>query len=721
MTVEQSDTFGGWPWQFFELAGAILLALRPDGTVSYINQKGAETLGYPVQEILDSDWFETFLPARMRADVRRVFEQVSAGAANAPERFENTVLCRDGSERIIAWRNSAVRDASGKIVVGLSSGEDVTEQRRAEAALREGEARFRATFEQAAVGMAHVGLDWRFLRLNEKLCEITGYSREELEARTFGDITHPDDLAADVALAEALRAGTIPHYAIEKRYIRKDGSTVWVKLTGSLVRDCQGRPDYFIAVVDDITLRKQAERLLADEELQRMALSSADAGAWQWDKAGSLSWKEKTYRIFGLDPSEAPPDFRSWLERCVHREDRHLFEDALRRAADEGGAEFRIEFRSNHPQLGQRWVISVGRVICDDNRRPARAYGIVMDITEKRRIEERLHASEERLRMAMAAGDIGVWDWDIRSGGIGWSENFAAVTGIAPEDFPTTVEGWRALVHPDDRERVDSALHRALAGEEDYAIEFRMLGPEGRVRWTASRGRVIRDEAGQPIRMIGIDMDVSARKAADERQELVTHELDHRIRNLITLVQSMARQTLGAGPDRDEFVARTGALGKAHALLLAGGGGVAEVAEVVSQVMAPYSRDRIRMNGPRVSVPPRMVQMLALILHELATNAAKHGALAGWKGTVSVDWSTGANAEDVLHLSWTERDVSTAGPLRESGFGTRLLRSVCRAAGGQIDLSLQPDGLSARLRIPLSERPGTASTGIGVRVTTTTG
>src|SRR5262245_44697728 len=136
---------------------------------------------------------------------------------------------------------------------------DVTEQKRAEEELRESEERFRATFEQAAVGIAHVGLQGHWLRVNQKLCDIVGYTREELAERTFQDITHPDDLEADLAFVRQLLAGHISTYSMEKRYFHKDGSIVWIELTVSLVREPSGEPKYFISVVEDICAKKRAE------------------------------------------------------------------------------------------------------------------------------------------------------------------------------------------------------------------------------------------------------------------------------------------------------------------------------------------------------------------------------------------------------------------------------------------------------------------------------
>jgi PAS domain S-box-containing protein len=143
--------------------------------------------------------------------------------------------------------------------------------------LQRSEERFRATFEQAAVGMAHVGLSGQWLRVNRRLCEIVGYSRQELQDLTFQDITHPDDLAIDLGQAERLAAGRIESYSMEKRYIRRDGSVVWVNLTGSCVRDGEGRPEYHIAVVEDIDSRKRAEESLDFiAEAGRLLASSLD-------------------------------------------------------------------------------------------------------------------------------------------------------------------------------------------------------------------------------------------------------------------------------------------------------------------------------------------------------------------------------------------------------------------------------------------------------------
>ena len=703
MVTEQAQTAGGWPWQFFEIAGSILLALRTDGRVTHINQAGAETLGRSVQEILERDWTECFVPEQARDMVGAILRQVAAGAANAPERFEHPVLCGDGSQRIIAWRNGTVRNASGAIAAILCSGEDVTERRAAEAALRESEARFRATFEQTAVGLAHVGLDGRFLRLNDKLCEITGYGRAELQTRTFGDITHPADLEADLAQARALREGKIAHYTMEKRYIRKDGSEVWVNLTGSLVSDAEGRPAYFIAVVEDISLRKRAEMLQVDGALQRLALTAANAGAWRWSASdGRLLWAPETYRILGFEPSEAPPDFSTWLSRGVHPDDHHLLHDVLNRAGATGVTEFNLEIRCLHPEAGLRWIASVGRVICDDAHRLISAYGIILDVTDRRRIADQLHASEERLQMAMAVGDIGVWDWDIVTGAVTWSENFCKLVGIEPEAFPDSFEGWRSFVHPEDRADVGQALARALAADGDYAAEYRMIRPDGTVRWTSTRGAVLRDEAGQPIRMIGIDMDVTARKLAEERQSLVARELDHRIRNIITLVKSLARQTLPETPARADFLDRMIALGNAHALLLANRDRQVEMLEIAESALSSYGA-RVRTSGESLTLAPDNAQTVALILHELATNAVKHGALAQNEGTVSVEWQRGDGPQPSVYLLWSEAaKVSVERPSRE-GFGLHLLQNVVAAAGGQIDLSFHAHGLRARLTLPICD------------------
>jgi len=166
-----------------------------------------------------------------------------------------------------------MRSANGEIHKWFGTCTDIEDLKQAEAALRESEERFRVTFDNAAVGIAHVAPDGRWLRVNDKLCEIVGYGRDQLLAKTFQEISHPDDIAANQALLKRALAGEIHSYAIEKRYIRQDGSTVWVSLTTSLIREAQTQaPLYFISVVENISKRKRAEeqlrRLTEDLELQ---------------------------------------------------------------------------------------------------------------------------------------------------------------------------------------------------------------------------------------------------------------------------------------------------------------------------------------------------------------------------------------------------------------------------------------------------------------------
>lgn len=199
---------------------------------------------------------------------------------------EHRIIRKDNGEtRIVHEKCQHFRDSAGRLVRSVGMVHDITERKRAAAALEESEARFRATFEQAAVGIAHVGPDGRWLRVNRKLCEIVGYSQEELLARTFQDITHPDDLGADLDCVCRMLARELDTYSMEKRYLRKDGNGVWINLTVALVWKPNGTPDYFISVVEEIQARKEAEAALREsEEKLKLFIEHAPAALIMLDR-----------------------------------------------------------------------------------------------------------------------------------------------------------------------------------------------------------------------------------------------------------------------------------------------------------------------------------------------------------------------------------------------------------------------------------------------------
>ena len=234
--------------------------------VTYMSPQYETMLGYPPEkEILDEEhWLRTLHPE----DRDRVLaEEERTDATGDPFEMEYRVIAGDG--RVVWVRDQAVlvRDDDGQPLYWQGVQFDITNQKRTEEALKESEERFRATFEQAAVGIAHVDLDGRWLHVNEKLLQIVGYDREEILGLTFQDVTHPDDLDTDLDHLRRLLAGEIDTYSVEKRYLRKDGSVVWIELTVSLVRHSSSEPGYFISVIEDITGRKRSEeeqRLLAE-------------------------------------------------------------------------------------------------------------------------------------------------------------------------------------------------------------------------------------------------------------------------------------------------------------------------------------------------------------------------------------------------------------------------------------------------------------------------
>jgi PAS domain S-box-containing protein len=262
-------------------------------------------------------------------------------------------------------------------------------RQRADRVLRESEEVSRATFEQAAVGIAHVGIDGRWLRVNDKLCAIVGYPREELLQLTFQDITHSDDLETDVRYVRQVLSGEITTCSLEKRYICKDHSVVWVDLAISLVRTAMGEPRYFIAVVEDITDRKRTEealrvseaRLAAAAELGGVGYVEVDEGT------GTVFADDRLRELIGFPPDRelGMPLVAFWMEH-IHPDDVSRVLGERQDALDGKREELRVEYRYLHPARGEMWLQHIGRPTTRDATAFAvKSLGVIRDITKSKR------------------------------------------------------------------------------------------------------------------------------------------------------------------------------------------------------------------------------------------------------------------------------------------------------------------------------------------------
>lgn len=536
-------------------------------------------------------------------------------------------------------------------------------------------------FEQAAIGIAHVALDGRWLRVNDRLCEIVGYPRAELLRRTMQDVTHPDDLDGDLAQARALKAGGLTHYSREKRYLRPDGRAVWVNLTVSLVRDDLHGARHFISIVEDITERRLARELLAR---QAGLLDQAYDAIFVWNLRGAItSWNRGAAHLYGYSPDEAVGRISHQLLNARHPDGLAAFLDELERAGywegeithlcrdgvkvvvesravlvrDPGGdyvlevnrdvtarraqeqrerflvdvqatvaaatvaddllttvtaqiAEFflvshvlfaeidetldslrvlhhrrpepdprtgrhaaseilgdgaRGQLRagrpvaidgvpgeapqprlSGHPLLGGaqamtgipmmrdgRWValalvadaaarvwsgeeIALLRTVVDRAWLALENMRLLVETTEALHTRDASLAarqeSETRLRIALDAAGMGAWEWDPASDRQTQSDAATEMIRFCPDTFAEML----AVIHPDDRDEVRRAASRAVQDGEDYAPEFRVVRPDGGVRWLAARGRRVEGTGGQSARLIGVVSDVTERKLGED-------------------------------------------------------------------------------------------------------------------------------------------------------------------------------------------------------------
>jgi two-component sensor histidine kinase/DNA-binding response OmpR family regulator len=318
---------------------------------------------------------------------------------------------------------------------------------------------------------------------------------------------------------------------------------------------------------------------------------------------------------------------------------------------------------------------------------------------------EKLRQSEERRSIALSAGDMGSWEVDLTTGHIEWDDGPYRIFDVDPQTFKPTVERIEAMMHPEDREK-NSVTAIVATGETRFQVEFRIVRPSGEVRWCYGAGIVTRDADGKPARMNGVTVDVTERKRAEERQLLLAREVDHRAKNMLAVVLSVLRLT--KAKTTADFITtvegRIHALAATHNLLSATRWQGANLRQIVDEEMAPYRadhRERVVADGPPAMLLPATAQAVALALHELATNAAKYGALSTDTGKLNLTWSIG---DEALELEWLETGGPPASPPSSLGFGLSIVRSSIEAQfRGGVVYDWRREGLCCRLLIPRAQ------------------
>ncbi|MFC3080305.1 sensor histidine kinase [Phenylobacterium terrae] len=327
------------------------------------------------------------------------------------------------------------------------------------------------------------------------------------------------------------------------------------------------------------------------------------------------------------------------------------------------------------------------------------------DVTSAKRAADALRESEGRLRLAQEAGGVGAYDWNLKTGELYASDVAKRLWGMAP-DFPLTLDYAVSLIHPEDRPNSMPVTDRPLeemVGQAEYRI---LRADTGEVRWMSRHVEIVRDEEGRPERVVGAITDITDRKRLMEHQQLLINELNHRVKNTLATVQSILNQTLRRGHSPEElkalFTSRLLALSAAHDVLTKANWERAALCDIVTGALTPFQGPelpRVRITGPQVLLAPNVALAIAMALHELATNAAKYGALSNAAGVVALEWTFGGAERPVLELVWREQDGPAVTPPATRGFGSRLLQQgLAGELGSPAELDFRPEGLVCRMR-----------------------
>jgi PAS domain S-box-containing protein len=529
---------------FADHATDAFFVLDDHSTVVDVNRQACDSLGYSREELIGkhrSD-FDAGLDDTSIQHLRR---RIITGQAIT---FESRHRRKDGTSFPVEVR--AGQFEGGRRLLCLVR--DITERKQAEDELRASEARFRSFVDHATDGFFLSDEHQAVLDVNRQACESLGYSREEMIGMRPRDFDVPLDEASLERIGERIKAGETVTF--ETLHRRKDGGVFPVE-----VRARQfplGASPFRLSLARDITERKRTEEVLRESEAKlQKAQRVAHFGWWERDFTNNqVSLSDEVCRIFGLEPVDLPEWHARWL-KLIHPEDRPRAAEVAAAALLPGGPRYDIEYRVVRPDGTERMVHSQGDVTWDESGRPLRQFGVLQDITELRRAEKELRASEEALRRSEAylseaqrLSHTGTTVFNATAA-VYWSEESYRIWELDPLQGLPNQETILQRIHPDDRERVDVETEKALRQKRDFALDLRIVLPDGTVKYIEATGRPFFSTDGKLVEMVATYVDVTERKRAEaEHERLRQLELDlahvNRMSMMGELAASLAHEIL---------------------------------------------------------------------------------------------------------------------------------------------------------------------------------
>ena len=347
-----------------------------------------------------------------------------------------------------------------------------------------------------------------------QLWEVDAQAVEQ-DASLLWQMVDPEDLPAmRASLTES--AQTLETWYCEWRITTPSGQRKWLQGIGQPAQQPDGAVLWH-NVIMDVSGRKQAELTLQDlKDRLELAARSAGIGIWDWDVINDrIIWDNRMYELYGLNPESFGAAYEAW-ETGVHPDDQLASRTAIQQALN-GDKDFDTEFRVMWPDGTVRHIEAHAMVQRDPEGHPLRMIGVNWDITQRKQAETQLQRLTERLELAVQAAGMGTWEWDMVNNQVLWDEQMFELYNISPNEFSNVYEAWQSRVHPDDVAATKLIEQKALAGEQDYMIEFRIIWPDGTIRYLFACAIVQRDIEGNPLGLVGASLDISDRKHAEER------------------------------------------------------------------------------------------------------------------------------------------------------------------------------------------------------------